>query len=119
MKYEAGDKVFVLPEQRLATVLNVYGDGDGVNGDCGDIRLDLCGNTSLTDIEPYDSVKHAQFDHTFQPIRRAWKEDYGITKDVPLREDAISTCSDCGAEVPTITGCPDGAEVCSNCLPNH
>jgi hypothetical protein len=82
--FEAGDKVFVIPDKALATVLNVY--GDGVNGDCGDIRLDLCGNTSISDIEMYDAEKHAQYDSTFTPIKRQWKEDYGITKDVPLRD---------------------------------
>lgn len=82
--YEAGDKVFVISEQRLATVLNVY--GDGVNGDCGDIRLDLCGNTSIDNIEMYDAEKHASFDNTFIPIRAEWKERYGIRKDVPTRD---------------------------------
>jgi hypothetical protein len=82
---EAGDKVFVTTEQRLATVLDVY--GDGLNGDHGDIRLDLCGNTSLDYIERYDASRHAAFDHTFIPIRTEWKEFYGITKDVPLRDD--------------------------------
>lgn len=81
--YEAGDKVFVIPEQRLATVLNVY--GDGVNGYYGDIRLDLSGNTSIDNIEHYDPVKHAEFDSTFMPIKAEWKETYGITKDVPVR----------------------------------
>jgi hypothetical protein len=81
--YQAGDKVFVTTEQRLATVLNVY--GDGVNGDQGEIRLDLCGNTSLSNIEPYSPAKHAQFDHTFLPIKAAWKVDYDITQDIPVR----------------------------------
>jgi hypothetical protein len=85
MPHEAGDRVFVVSEQRLATVLDVY--GDGINGDHGDIRLDLTGNTSLDDIERYDASKHAAFDHTFIPIKAEWKEFYGITKDVPLRED--------------------------------
>ena len=85
IRYEGGDKVFVPREQRLATVLNNY--GDPVNGDCGDIRLDLCGNTHITDIEPYDPVKHAAFDDTFIPIRAQWKAEYGITKDIPLRAE--------------------------------
>ena len=84
---EAGDKVFVRTEQRLATVLNVY--GDGVNGSHGDVRLDLCGNTSVADLEHYDSEKHSAFDHTFIPIRAEWKRTYGITKDVPLLEDVV------------------------------
>lgn len=83
--HEAGDKVFVVSEQRLATVLDVY--GDGINGDHGDIRLDLSGNTSLDDIERYDASKHAAFDHTFIPIKAEWKNFYGITKDVPLRQE--------------------------------
>ncbi len=58
--FEMGDRVFVRSEQKLATVLDVY--GDGVNGDQGDIRLDLCGNTPISDIEKYDSVKHAEFE---------------------------------------------------------
>lgn len=82
--YEAGDKVFVTTEQRLATVLDVY--GDGVNGSYGDIRLDLCGNTSMDVIEHYEPVKHAEFDSTFIPIKSAWKETYGITKDVQTRD---------------------------------
>lgn len=85
VRYEAGDKVFVAPRLSLATVLDVY--GDGVTGAQGDIRLDLCGNTALTDIEPYDPAKHAQYDSTFTPIKREWKEYYGITKDVPLRAE--------------------------------
>lgn len=83
--FEAGDKVFVVSEQHLATVLNVY--GNGVSGSHGDIRLDLSGNTPITDIEKYDPVKHSKFDETFTPIKREWKERYGITKEVPLRED--------------------------------
>jgi hypothetical protein len=82
--YEAGDKVFVRSEQRLATVLDVY--GDGVRGDYGVIRLDLSGNTDLDDVERYDVDKHAAFDHTFIPIPAEWKASYGITKDVPLRD---------------------------------
>lgn len=82
--YTPGDKVFVVTEKALATVLDTY--GDGVNGAQGDIRLDLCGNTAITDIEPYSPAKHADFDHTFRPIRRAWKEEYGITQDIALRD---------------------------------
>lgn len=80
---QAGDKVFVRSELRLATVLNVY--GDGLQGDNGDIRLDLCGNTSLDEIEPYDPELHAVYDSTFVPIKPEWKESYGITQEVPLR----------------------------------
>lgn len=83
--HEAGDKVFVISEQRLATVLDVY--GDGIKGAQGDIRLDLSGNTSLDNIEKYDAAKHAAFDDTFTPIKKEWKEFYGITKDVPLRDE--------------------------------
>jgi hypothetical protein len=83
--YEAGDKVFVFRQKRLATVLDVY--GDGVCGEHGDMRLDLCGNTQVNEFEPYDAKKHAEYDHTFQPIKREWKEFYGITKDVPLRQE--------------------------------
>lgn len=84
--YEAGDKVFVRRRKHLATVLDVY--GDGVCGDQGDIHcLDLCGNTGIDQIEPYDPVKHAEYDHTFAPIKREWKEFYAITKDVPLRDE--------------------------------
>ena len=82
--YQSGDKVFVIPEQKLATILDVY--GDGVNGALGDIRLDLCGNTTIETIEPYSPEKHAQFDHTFTPIKSEWKDFYGITQDVPLRD---------------------------------
>lgn len=82
--YTAGDKVFHRGEQRLATVLDVY--GNGATGAQGDIRLDLSGNTALTDIEPYDAAKHAAFDHTFCPIKREWAERYGITQDIPLRD---------------------------------
>lgn len=83
--YRAGDKVFYRPDEHLATVLDVY--GDGINGDHGEIRLDWCGNTSLTDIEPYDAINHAAFLGTFQPIRKQWKDDYGITQDVELHQD--------------------------------
>lgn len=86
---EAGDKVFVISEQRLATVLNTY--GDGINGDCGDVRVDLCGNTAVTNLEHYDPVEHAQFDATFTPILQAWKEQYGITKDIPVRHEPVET----------------------------
>jgi hypothetical protein len=82
--YEAGDKVFVISEKHLATVLNVY--GDGINGSYGDIRLDLSGNTSIDNIEHYDPLKHAEFDHTFIPIKAEWKERYEITKDVEVRD---------------------------------
>jgi hypothetical protein len=83
--YEAGDKVFVIADKHLATVLNVY--GDGVVGDHGEMRLDWCGNTSITDFEPYDPAKHAQYDNTFIPIRKEWKDEYGITKDVELYQE--------------------------------
>lgn len=82
--YTAGDKVFVRSRQRLATVLDVYGNGQ--HGDHGDIRLDLCGNTALEDIAPYDSQQHAAFDDTFIPIKREWAHTYGITQPVPLRD---------------------------------
>jgi len=82
--YTPGDKVFHRVEQRLATVLDVY--GNGVTGAQGDIRLDLSGNTSLTDIEPYEAAKHAAFDHTFRPIKREWAERYEITQNIPLRD---------------------------------
>lgn len=81
--FEPGDKVFVKSEQKLATVLSVY--GDGVDGSFGVMRLDLCGNTDVDDIELYDPVKHAQFDSTFTPIDARWKLEYGITKDIPVR----------------------------------
>lgn len=29
------------------------------------------------------------------------------------------TCDDCGAQVPEIIGCPDGAEVCADCFTGH
>lgn len=80
---QAGDKVFVRSELRLATVLDVY--GDGLNGDHGDVRLDLCGNTSLQEIEPYDQDLHSVYDSTFVPIKAEWRERYGITKEVPIR----------------------------------
>lgn len=81
----AGDKVFVKSEQKLATVLDVY--GDGLRGDHGDVRLDLCGNTPIADIERYNAAKHGAYDHTFVPIKREWKEAYGIAQDVPLRDE--------------------------------
>ena len=50
---------------------------------------------------------------------------YLIT-EVPCEEDVsvcaqdeaddISICDDCGAEVPYIKGCPDGAEICQACF---
>ena len=84
-QYTPGDKVFHKAEKRLATVLDIY--GNPTDGDHGDIRLDLSGNTAVTDIEPYDPVAHAEYDPTFTPIKREWKEFYGITQDVPLRAD--------------------------------
>jgi hypothetical protein len=33
--------------------------------------------------------------------------------------NVLSRCSDCHALVVEIIGCPDGAEVCADCLPNH
>jgi hypothetical protein len=82
---EAGDKVFVLAEQRLATVLNVY--GDGLNGYHGDVRVDLNGNTQIDGLELYDPALHSMFDDTFVPIKAEWKVSYGITQDVPLCEE--------------------------------
>ena len=82
---EAGDKVFVLSEQRLATVLNVY--GDGLKGSGGEVRVDLCGNTPIQNLEPYDPALHASYDDTFVPIKAEWKKNYGITQDVPLRKE--------------------------------
>lgn len=79
-----GEKVFVPREQRLATVLNVY--GNGLTGAEGEIRLDLCGNTAIDDIEPYDVQRHGAFDATFVPIKAEWKDRYGISLDVPLRD---------------------------------
>lgn len=83
--YIGGDKVFHILEKRLGTVLNNYGDPK--RGHYGDVRLDLTGNTSINCIEPYDAVKHAKYDHTFTPIKREWKENYGITQDIPLRAE--------------------------------
>lgn len=88
----AGDKVFVSSRQKLATVLDVY--GDGWRGADGDVRLDLCGNTSICDIERYDPVRHAPFDSTFVPIKAEWKAFYGIAQDVPVRE-AEEPTQDC------------------------
>ena len=82
-----GDKVFVVSEQRLATVLDVY--GDGLNGDHGEVRVDLCGNTAVDELEHYDPAKHAQFDSTFTPIRQECKERYGIAEDVPARDESV------------------------------
>ena len=82
---EPGDKVFVVPEARLATVLDVY--GDGVNGHCGDVRVDLCGNIQISLLERYDATRHAAYDSTFTPIKAEWKVRYGIQKEVPLREE--------------------------------
>lgn len=83
-RYYPGDRVFIKPAQRLATVLDVY--GDGVRGADGEIRLDVSGNTVLTDIEPYDRDRHSAFDHTFVPIKREWVAEYGITQPVPTRD---------------------------------
>lgn len=91
-QYEAGDKVFVPSERRLATVLDTY--GDGVHGSHGDMRLDLCGNTSIDKFEPYDPKLHAEYDPTFIPIMRQWKEEYGITQDVQIREDNEQVAAD-------------------------
>ena len=82
--FEGGDKVFVISEQKLATVLNTYGGEKNVSGE---IRVDLCGNTAIEDLELYDSEKHSKFDATFIPIRAEWKKSYGITKDIPLRQE--------------------------------
>lgn len=81
--FNAGDKVFHKGEGRLATVLDIY--GDGVNGAQGEIWLDLSGNTLITDIEPYSADLHSAYDHTFIPIKQEWKDDYGITADIPVR----------------------------------
>lgn len=84
---EAGDKVFVLAEQCLGTVLNVY--GDGLNGYHGDVRVDVSGNTQIDALEPYDPALHAMYDDTFVPIKAEWKVSYGITQDVPLRSEEV------------------------------
>jgi len=81
--FSAGDKVFLKGERRLATVLDIY--GDGINGAQGEIRLDLSGNTLITDIEPYVADLHSAYDHTFIPIKQEWKDEYGITADIPVR----------------------------------
>lgn len=91
VEFIAGDKVFLIPEQRIATILNTY--GDGVRGDFGEMRLDVSGNTLVTEFEKYDPVRHAAFDHTFVPIRRQWKEDYGITQDVELKDETAPSMS--------------------------
>lgn len=31
-------------------------------------------------------------------------------------DEATETCSDCGAKVAYIIGCPDGAEICQDCF---
>lgn len=85
--YEAGDKVFIPSLKRLATVLNVYGDPR--NGAQGEMRLDVSGNTIVTDFEPYDALKHAQYDATFEPIKEEWKVGYGITQDIPVRRAPV------------------------------
>lgn len=37
-----------------------------------------------------------------------------------LNDDSTgNVCTDCGAEVPSIIGCPDGAEVCTDCADSH
>lgn len=38
---------------------------------------------------------------------------YVLIKPEPV---ANCRCDDCGAEVPNIIGCPDGAEVCPDCF---
>lgn len=45
-------------------------------------------------------------------------EDINQRRDRELAEQDAkdSTCSDCGARVPEIVGCPDGAEVCRECF---
>lgn len=34
-------------------------------------------------------------------------------------DKGLNVCSDCGAEVASIHGCPDGAEVCDDCFAQH
>jgi hypothetical protein len=80
---EPGDKVFVVSESKLATVLAVHPMSES-----NEIRVDLCGNIGVEEVERYDAKRHAQYDNTFVPIRAEWKEKYGITKDVPLREES-------------------------------
>jgi hypothetical protein len=82
--YKAGDKVFIISENKLATVLNVYGNGE--DGHYGEIRLDMTGNTAISDIEKYESSKHSAFDDTFIPIKAKWKSNYKIKQDIPLRD---------------------------------
>jgi len=47
--------------------------------------LDLSGNTLIADIEPYVADIHSAYDHTFIPIKQEWKDEYGITADIPVR----------------------------------
>lgn len=84
--FEKGDKVFLACESRLATILDNY--GNPVSGDHGEMRLDVSGNTSVDKFVSYDANLHANFDHTFTPIKAEWKEQYGITQDIPLWVEA-------------------------------
>lgn len=80
----AGDRVFVTDMAQLCTVLDVYGDGSF--GYQGDVRLDLCGNTPIKNLEHYDAARHSQHLGLFIPVKEAWKETYGVTQDIPTRE---------------------------------
>lgn len=56
--------------------------------------------------------------HDEQAYREAWDmaEDYCGRAGRELAAENFSTCDSCGARVPTVIGCPDGTEVCSDCF---
>lgn len=74
--YKAGQKVFHKQEKKLTSILNIY--SDPINGDHGDMRLELTGNTSIADFEPYNKELHSAFDGTFTPLSWERKAKYGI-----------------------------------------
>jgi predicted amidophosphoribosyltransferase len=52
---------------------------------------------------------------------RPYEENMDLCPECGAAEedDDICECSECGAKVPELHGCPDGAEVCDDCLDGH
>lgn len=83
-----GDIVFLVKENRIATILNDYKNADFLS--FGEIRTDVSGNVNISDIEKFDPDNglHSQYVETFQPIKPEWCKNYdmplSMIRDLPL-----------------------------------
>lgn len=71
-------------------------------------------------IAPPAVLDRVQTAHIANIIAELERNGYTVTAPGLDRADNVgNTCDDCGILVEQITGCPDGAEVCSKCADNH